>query len=165
MCQTNRGSEGSRVGGGAKCPLSPFAQRPENKTLTPPRDTSDAQLGFLRRWPKAMSVLAPVKEPGASAKFSPEPCFPGGYSPLCTLGSRQDGIWQRHLAAVGRKTPSSSTRVGVIDGLVGEEDVVFHTAEQEGGESGHEQELPGERGGGVGGCWVRAATSRQPPEW
>lgn len=73
------------------------------------------------------------------------PCrwLPAPSSPLGALWGGQDGVGQRHLAAVRGRPPG----VAVVERSVGKEDVVLHTAQQEGGEGDDEQELPGGGGG------------------
>lgn len=92
---------------------------------------------------RPMPAWGPAKNWGGEGEGE---IFPDRYSPLSAFGSGQDSIRERNLAAIGPRTCSSL--VGVIDGPVGKENVVLHAAKQEGGESGHKQELPGRRRGG-----------------
>lgn len=78
-------------------------------------------------------------------------------SPLSTLWRGQDGIWQRHLPSVWRKATS---RLCVIDGSVGKQHVVLHTAKQEGGEGDDKQELPGK-----GAAWDQRPFAPRKPSF
>lgn len=69
---------------------------------------------------------------------APEPSASQPLPGTTDLG-RQKGVWQSDLDRLGRvKT--------VVHHLVGKQDVVVHTADQEGGEGNHKEELPGESG-------------------
>lgn len=77
---------------------------------------------------------------GHAVDTPPQLCHSAPCSPLGTLWAGQDSIRQRHLGTV-------CARLAVVERAVGKEDIVVHTAEQEGGEDDHEEELPGEAEG------------------
>lgn len=65
------------------------------------------------------------------------PLSSGPSLPGTTDLGRQKGIWQSDLDRLSRMET-------VVHHLVGKEDVIVHTANQEGGEGNHKEELPGE---------------------